>query len=159
LYLSSGLRFNAKLGIGPLASAQSKKKKTASTPAVNECRRRYFGGDIPISPVIVLKNTRHKGKFPEASRHSALVHGISGSRTSRLLAKKTKQQLFFSKNGSYSGPNTQHGYDNSPPSKKWTQSRFGSVCTAPRPRSRLVSFFWRIGSALVQWVWAWAWCV
>jgi hypothetical protein len=41
----------------------------------------------PIFISTALKTTRHRGKFPEASRHSghiAPVHGAFGSRTSRL---------------------------------------------------------------------------
>jgi hypothetical protein len=43
-----------------------------------------------LPPFIVLKTTRHWGKSPDASRHSAPAHEISGSRTSQLHAKKTK---------------------------------------------------------------------
>jgi hypothetical protein len=47
-------------------------KISGGTPALKERHRHYFWGVFyQISPKIALKTTRHRGKSPEASRHSA----------------------------------------------------------------------------------------
>jgi hypothetical protein len=77
---------------GEETSAQSQ-KIPAGTPAVKERKSgiSVLGVFYLFPPEIALKTTRHRGKTPVASRHSVPAHGISGSRTSQLRAKKQKQ--------------------------------------------------------------------
>jgi len=89
-------------------------KPNKSQPA----HRRYFS---PVFLVVALKTTWHRGKFPEASRHSAQAHKISGSRTFHFSAPGT---FFFSKDVSYSGLNTRSALATSARQEKRAQSRF-----------------------------------
>jgi hypothetical protein len=52
-----------------------------------------FGVMSTVFPYSCTETIRHSGQIPEASQHSAQVHGISGAHTSQLSAKK-KLPLF-----------------------------------------------------------------
>jgi hypothetical protein len=69
----------------PVAKAKILSRHTSTK---NAPQALFLGVFRLFPPVIVLKTTRHRGKYPEVSLHSAPAHEVPGSRTSLLHEKK-----------------------------------------------------------------------